>query len=342
VLGRYVRGLSDEAERRRVETWAAGSPRAQAYLAALVRTWDRIRTQASEAEQGETDAAWSALRARLETPGPKSLPRRSFASLSRLGERRSSWRAAVAAAAVVAIAGGGLVLSHARPTRIAAEHPAPMREVVTGIGERARVQLGDGSMVMLGAASRLRIPATFGERTRELEVEGEAYFEVAHDVEHPFIVHAGGARTVDLGTAFVVRAYPDDRRMQVVVVHGSVALGRDTPGGPAPTVLRPGQMGRLATGALTPTITSVDPSRYTGWMDGRLSFDNAPLSEVISELGRWHRVTMRLADSSLARETFTASFTADSFTEALQTLTTVLALHAERRGTVIVLSRRAH
>lgn len=224
----------------------------------------------------------------------------------------------------------------------AAVHQAPMREVVTGTGERARITLGDGSTVVLGARSRLGIPADFGERTRELDAEGEAYFNVARDSTRPFIVHAGGARTVDLGTAFVVRAYPEDSHVKVVVTEGSVALGADTPDAAAipPTVLRSGQMGRLDAGARLPTVTPVDPAAYTSWMDGRLSFDNAPLPEVIAEIGRWHGAELVLADTSLARETVTASLAADSFGEALQTLTTVLALRVERRGSTVVLHRR--
>lgn len=87
-------------------------------------------------------------------------------------------------------------------------------------------------------------------------------------------------------------------------------------------------------------VATVDPATYTAWMDGRLAFDNAPLPEVIADLGRWHTTRIVLADSSLARETVTASLAADSFDEALRTLTTVLALRAEHRGSTVVLHRR--
>jgi transmembrane sensor len=217
--------------------------------------------------------------------------------------------------------------------------------VVTGVGERARIRLGDGSTIVLAARSKLGIPADFGVHARELETEGEAYFEVAHDSTLPFIVHARGARTVDLGTAFVVRAYPEDQHVSVVVTEGSVALGANTPAdpsipSPAPTTLRRGQLGRLVAGTHVPVVTAVDPDSYTGWMDGRLAFDNAPLPEVVAELGRWHHAEISLSDSSLARETVTATLTADSFQDALQTLTTVLSLRAERSGNRVVLHRR--
>jgi ferric-dicitrate binding protein FerR (iron transport regulator) len=219
-----------------------------------------------------------------------------------------------------------------------------MREVVTGVGERARIRLGDGSVVVLAARSRLGIPADFGVRAREVETEGEAYFVVAHDSTLPFIVHTRGARTVDVGTTFVVRAYPEDREVSVVVSEGSVTLGADSSSHStdalAATLLHPGQKGRLPTGARVPTVTAVDAASYTGWIDGRLAFDNAPLSQVIADLGRWHTTRIVLADSSLAHETLTASLAADSFDDALRTLTTVLALRVEHRGDSVVLHRR--
>jgi transmembrane sensor len=360
ALARYVAGESDRSERARVEAWAAASVERRAYVAVLLRSWARNRAGATSAELRETDAAWAALRARLgEVPAapmagassldgdvaPDRAPRRSAARLPdlRRGTKdRLVLRGAAAAILIAAGAGGALhfVRPLASPPTVALEQ-APMREVVTGIGERARIRLGDGSTIVLAARSRLGIPAGFGIHTRELEAEGEAYFEVAHDSTRPFIVHARGARALDIGTAFVLRAYPDDPAVSIVVTDGSVTFGADSQLTPraVSTTLRRGEMGRLAAGGRVPVVSAVNPESYTGWMYGRLSFDNAPLPEVISELGRWHHAEISLADSSLARETVTATLTADSFGDALQTLTTVLSLRAERTGTKVVLHR---
>jgi transmembrane sensor len=360
-----VAGESDRSERAKVEAWAAASAECREYLAMLERSWTRARAGATNTELRETDAAWVALRARLgdvdaprvagghsaggeaarDATRDKLAPRR-FATMSpalRRGTRdRLILRGAAAAILVAAGAAGALhfVQSPTAPTSVALEQ-APMREVVTGIGERARIRLGDGSTIVLSARSRLGIPAGFGIHARELEAEGEAYFEVAHDSTRPFIVRARGTRAVDIGTAFVVRAYPEDPAVSVVVTEGSVSFGADSQLTPraVSTTLRRGQMGRLAAGGRAPVVRAVNPESYTGWMYGRLAFDNAPLPEVISELGRWHHVNISLADSSLARETVTATLTADSFDDALQTLTTVLSLRADRNGTTVALHR---
>lgn len=357
-LRRYIAGASDATERRSVEAWAAESPGRRAYLAALGRTWQRVEREASDAERAAADAAWTALSARLDVPAdsaPAFVPaweqpaveidvrgRRPARLLTGAFASRRRWPMIPAAAAAALIAAtatyvvqqrGGSTLS---PTR-----PAPMREVATATGQRAEVRLGDGSMVTLGVKSRLRFPADFGGRRRELELEGEAYFVVAHDSTRPFVVRAGGSKTVDLGTAFVLRAYPTEPRVQVVVTQGSVTLGADRQGTAPRTVLTKGRMGRLAKGDTVVAVRAVDPTTYTDWLRGRLTFDDTPLPEVATELGRWYNVEVLLADSSLARETFTASFGADSFSEAIGTLTTVLQLRAERRGNTVVLHRRA-
>lgn len=373
MLARFAAGESEPAERAMVEAWASLSTERREYIVALQRVWRRARAGASSAELRETDAAWATLRARLKSDASTlaadarigvvdtagsihgSPPRSARVAASRPSlfisgdAHRGRFRPLLRAAAAVLLAAAGIgALRHFldgrvdTPVQSAAQ--APMREVVTGVGERARVRLGDGSVIVLAARSRLGIPADFGVHAREVETEGEAYFVVAHDSTLPFIVHTRGARTVDVGTTFVVRAYPEDREVSVVVSEGSVTLGADgssdSTGALASTLLHPGQRGLLPGGARVPIVTTVDATSYTGWIDGRLTFDNAPLPQVIADLGRWHTTRIVLADTSLAHETLTASLAADSFDDALRTLTTVLALRVEHRGDSVLLHRR--
>lgn len=341
LLRRHLSGAADAGERERVERWAAVSASRRDYLAALTRTWARAHWGASAAEREDADAAWRALGVRLDelARDRRRAPRRR--AWPRSWEPRRAVLASLAAGLVLAVGVGGSTVLWRRARRTT-DRPAMalMREVSTERGQRARLQLGDGSTVVLGVQSRLRFPADFGVRARELELEGEAYFSVAHDSTRPFVVNAAGSRTTDLGTAFVLRAYPSEPRVLVVVTHGQVALGSRAPGAPAGRILAPGQAGRLAKGELVPTVDAVDTTAYLGFLTGRLDFDNAPLSEVVAELGRWQAVPIRLADSTLARQTVTASFGAESMDEALGTLTTVLRLRASRRNGSVTLYRR--
>ena len=356
VLRRYVSGASDLAERRQIEEWAGASSERRAYLTTLARTWRESEQGASESELAATDAAWAALSKELDVPDKVSSrssvppetpaveidvsarqPARVYTGAFRK-RRRFPFTPAAAVAAVLVLTGTYLVNERFAQGR--SEDLAEMHDVTTGVGQRATLTLGDGSVIRLGVKSRLRFPRNFGEHSREFDLEGVAHFEVAPDSERPFIVRAAGSETTDLSTAFVVRAYPEDDAVQVVVTEGRVTLGVDSADAPEPTLLAEGEMGRLTRGAAVPTVYAVDPSAYTDWMNGTLTFENTPLTEVALELERWYGLEIQLGDPSLAQETFTASFTPESFSEALSTLMTVLRLRSERDGATVTLHRR--
>lgn len=186
------------------------------------------------------------------------------------------------------------------------------RTVITRPAERAIVRLGDGTQIVVAAQSRLRYPAIQAGATRDVEVSGEAYFEVAHDDRRPFVVHANGATIRDLGTAFDVRAYPSDVRVRVVVADGRVAVhaARD-----ARIVVRDQLAQWDTSGAIT--MRTVDPQRFVAWTTGTLVFDATPLDEVAKDLTRWYGTTVILGDSSLVRRDFTGSFDREPLTDIL-------------------------
>ncbi len=216
-----------------------------------------------------------------------------------------------------------------------------MRRVATTRGQRAEIHLDDGTHVTLGVESRLEFPSDFGTRARDVYLDGTADFHVVHDTTKPFTVHTANAVMRDVGTRFVVRAYPTDGSTQVVVSEGSVAFGAVDTAIAHDTVLKRNQLGLLASGASRVSVRRVDASTYTAWMRGRLVFRDAPLSAVVRELGRWYTTPVQLGDLSLATMPFTASFDAESLHEAVVTLTTVLPLRAVRRGSVVVLYRKS-
>ncbi|HKT06788.1 MAG TPA: FecR domain-containing protein [Gemmatimonadaceae bacterium] len=186
------------------------------------------------------------------------------------------------------------------------------RTVITRPAERAIVRLDDGTQIVVAAQSTLRYPATQTGATRDVEVSGEAYFEVAHDDRRPFVVHANGLTIRDLGTVFDVRAYPSDPRVRVVVAEGRVAVhaARDA------RIVDRGHLAQWdSSGAVT--MRKVDPLRFVAWTTGTLAFDATPLGDVAKDLTRWYGATVILGDSSLTRRDFTGSFDRESLTDAL-------------------------
>ncbi|HEX6806343.1 MAG TPA: FecR domain-containing protein [Gemmatimonadaceae bacterium] len=221
--------------------------------------------------------------------------------------RRLAWvlAAALLAAAVFVAARRGAFGLTKRETVAA-------RTVVTRPGERAIVRLGDGTQIVVAAQTTLRYPATQAGATRDVDVSGEAYFEVAHDDRRPFVVHANGATISDLGTAFDVRAYPSDGRIRIVVAQGRVAVraARDA------RIVDRGNLAQWdATGAVT--MRPVDTRRFVAWTTGTLVFDATPLDDVATDLTRWYGTTVIVGDMSLARRDFTGSFDRESLADVL-------------------------
>jgi transmembrane sensor len=184
----------------------------------------------------------------------------------------------------------------------------------TAMGEKTIVTLLDGTKITLDADSRLKYPAHFGDGSREVYLEGEAYFEVIHDPKKPFIVHTGDVSTTDLGTKFNVNAFPNDENIIVsleegivgVSMHGSAAKKGDV-------ILAPTQQLIYNKGKETNTVETFNLQKATGWKDNILIFDNEPLSKVLISLERSFGVKFELADQRFAHCIIKANFRNESF-----------------------------
>jgi transmembrane sensor len=214
-----------------------------------------------------------------------------------------------------------------------------MREQVyaTGIGGKRSIVLADGSRIDLNTDTTVR--TRFGNGARLVTVDkGEAYFQVKHDPGHPFVVTAAGNRIVDLGTKFIVRNNTD--RLEVSLLEGRARFepADDTRGGAK--VLVPGDV-------VIATPTSIATKRKTlkavanelGWQRGVVVFDNTSLSDAVSELNRYNRKKLIIADSSVARMTIVGTFPVNDIALVLEAAKDVYGLHVRDDRDEAVISR---
>lgn len=158
----------------------------------------------------------------------------------------------------------------------------------------AEVVLADGSVVTVNAGSRLIYPQKFTGATREVELQGEAYFKVKHDERYPFIVKANGISTKVLGTEFNVRSYSKNDT-HVTLLQGSVlvSLLSSNASSAQPSMskrLKPGEDASLQGGFLS--VHAVDTEIYTAWKNGEFYFDNESLLDIAKEIGKWYNVSV--------------------------------------------------
>lgn len=335
-IARYALGECTAAEAVETRAWIEADPDRQRVAEELIRLADAGPTAMWDAK-----TAWKRFAAGSSHPSRPVLSAREHP----IGRGRARGWIAAAAALTLAVGSGALWLSSRAPEPVAVA-PAPLREAVTKRGETADIYLSDGSRVALGAGSTLRFPSTFGQ-TRDVYLEGEAYFDVAHDEQRPFSVHTATAVARDLGTRFNVSAYGGGLPTEVVVAEGAVALkaaADSASSGPRPDslILTQADLGRVEPhGALT-VRRRVDVESYLAWMQGRLEFADTPIQEALPRLSRWYDVNIELGDSSIADARLTASLEIESLAEALKLMTAALDARVEWRGRTVILHSRRH
>lgn len=235
---------------------------------------------------------------------------------------RRAWRwyvpGAVAASLLIALGGNQLVDRQQRP--FVETQRAAAQSFATALGAQKTVGFPDGSRVRLNTASRLRAAITSEKREVWID-EGEAFFEVAHRADRPFVVHAGDRQVTVLGTKFAVRR--DGEKITVVVLEGSVRVDELIQGRPVRSSVIVG--GDIAfTSGTSILVTKKSAPRVQealAWREGLISFDHANLGEIAAEFNRYHARKLVVTDPETASLRIGGMFPSndpDSFIELLR------------------------
>lgn len=331
ALDRYVAGEGTAEEREKMRRRIQASP----TLTAVVDVMRSARTRSAPVtESGDADAAWRTLAARLNGDVVKSARRQAPLTLMPPATTRASGPARVVgwAAAILLVAGGSYASWREFHPAVSHQAAAPSIRATysTGRGERATVELRDGTRVTLAPQTEMRVAAL----GRQVYLTGQAVFSVTHDPTQPFRVIAPGGTTVqDLGTQFDLRAY--DKSVRIVVAEGSVSIQGDHP-----VVLTPGTLAVVdTTGAARVTRgIAVDP--YLAWSQGHLTFVNTPMREVIPELERWYDVELHLGSARLADDRLTVTLSDIPADVAINVIARALDATVVRSGQSVTLVPR--
>jgi len=164
--------------------------------------------------------------------------------------------------------------------------PVTYNTLATPRGGQFQLVLPDGSKVWLNASSSIHFPTAFTGNQRNVELTGEAYFEIAKNKAKPFHVNVNGMQVEVLGTHFNVNAYADEGTIKTSLLEGSVKIKKGNISG----LLKPGQEGQLNETTHNIEIKKADVNEAIAWKNGLFEFDGADIKSIMREIGRWYDV----------------------------------------------------
>jgi transmembrane sensor len=197
--------------------------------------------------------------------------------------------------------------------------------------EQYRVRLPDGSMVYLNSASSITYPSSFaGLSKRKIELSGEAFFEVAKDKKHPFVVRTSRQEVEALGTHFNVNSYSDEPVTRTTLIEGAVKITTNS----GQQFLKPGQEATTKKSGFL--ITNVNPQEAAAWKNGTFNFNNQNIKEVMREISRWYNVEVEFA-GAVSNEGFNAALSrSKNISQILKVLESTGAVHFKIEGRKII------
>lgn len=324
-----------------------------AELNALIRQHPELAAQAAsveavwkgkgDVEEEHTDELFNRHLQRLSDDTAKDTPffhraegfEKDSRSRRRAGLRWVLGATAIAACLAVVFLRGGVKSG-------AAAASATGNFVSTKNGSKSKLQLPDGTQVWLNSGSNISYDNGFGERTREVRLTGEAFFDVVKDNARPFIIHTATVDVTVLGTAFNVRSYPEEKITETSLIRGAVEVTLKT-SADKKILLKPNEKLIVSNDsaavssdsvlvrdvhrkAAVMTLTQVHhlnkdsvPSEVL-WTKNKLVFDGETLSEVALKLERWYGVKVIIQGEELKNTEFSGVFDDDNLTEVLYAL----------------------
>jgi transmembrane sensor len=229
------------------------------------------------------------------------------------------------------------------PNPIQASTVQALNEVVTVNGSRTHLTLPDGTKVWLNAGSRLTYDKNYGSARREINLTGEAFFDVAKNPQQPFIIHTPRMDVRVLGTSFNVKSYSADKTTEATLVRGSIAVSiKNRPD--ETIILKPNQKlivtsglttllrhqpGQSRTASDSTAQISIRPPSYeqntgamieTSWVNNKFIFKDEDFGVLSKDLERWYGVSIRLTDPAQADWRFTGNFEKENIRQALEAL----------------------
>ena len=180
-----------------------------------------------------------------------------------------------------------------------------MQTITVPAGQRVNLDLPDGTNVWLNAGTKMQYPISFMQGKREVILDGEAYFEVAHNEKSPFVVHTHALDVEVLGTKFNVEAYSKRKVFETSLIQGKVRV-KSPDNEKVSVTLHPNYKTTLKSGKLV--VSKIDDYNVYRWKEGLYCFKNKPFAEIMQDLERYYDLNIQLDKQGIAKVALTGKF----------------------------------
>jgi ferric-dicitrate binding protein FerR (iron transport regulator) len=233
-------------------------------------------------------------------------------------------------------------------------------EVVTKNGSKTNLVLPDGTNVFLNSGSKITYAKDYGIRSREVNLVGEAYFDVVKNPAKPFIIHTSKINVRVLGTAFNVRCYPDEKNTETSLIRGSLEVSFKD--GREKIMLKPNEKLVINNRAIQENLSPVKSKKNiaalnvfelshvgllpqdnsvveTAWVYNRLVFNSETFEDIAHKMEKWYGTAVSFKDEDLKKKKFTGVFEKETIYEALDAIQLTTAFSYEETNGQIILSK---
>lgn len=316
LIAAYLSGNLTPQERETLEAWVGASAENRNYLMRYREIWFSS-VQPKESARYDGEKAFAAFQKRIGERKQEKVIRK----------QPMNWRRYCQYAAAILVLGLVSYFSYVGGETHLKEALAEVR-VEAPMGSQTRLHLPDGTSVVLNAGSHITYPQDFGVETRRVKLQGEGYFEVAHNAKMPFSVQSKDLEVRVLGTKFNFRDYPEDEQVSVSLMEGKVSLNNLIQK-EAEMILHPNERVVLDKKGGKMVKETIETAADKLWTEGRMLFQELPLSEVATILERNYGVQISFAADSLKDLRFYGDFNSREYSiqDVLKALSTTGRVH---------------
>ncbi len=281
AIQHFIRGTANSDEQKLLLEWIKENPENSKLIFSEKDLWESSQLGSEVLDKIEPEQ-WLALQERISKQQAKNV----------------RWKEIYRMAALVVVTLGIGWMSHFVYTRSVEARDVEIKTVESIRGQIKEIFLADGTHVWLNSDSKLSFPSKFVKNTREIELHGEAFFEVTSNEKNPFLVTTGNHTVKVTGTKFNICEYPGDKKIETTLVEGKVKIIS----GNFFKDLHPGEQATFYTETANVIIGKKDFDIYTAWREGRYEFKKESVSKIFQIMERWWDVEIDYPHEKLEHE----------------------------------------